>query len=174
MADEFTSEESFESKPMPPPKKRSGGMLIMAIPFLLIQVGASYYVTMTLLFPHFPEPEVVEEEVVVEEEEEKIAYNEGHTLEDQTVNVFDGTRSRFLVFNATMETPDGSVLEEMKKRDRQLKDLFLREIATFPFEMLANVEHRDSLANYMRDRVNSLLMEGEVRKIYFDQWVVAQ
>ena len=174
MPDEFTDEESSETTSMPPPKKGSGKMLVLGIPLLIAQLGGAYYLTMKYLYPMMPEPEVVEEEVVVEEKEEKTAYDYEWPLADQTVNVFDGTRSRFLVFNATMETPDQSVLDEMKKRDRQLKDLFLREVAKFPYEMLADVAYRDSLANYMRERVNSLLMDGEIRKIYFDQWVLAQ
>jgi flagellar protein FliL len=167
--EDFEQSESYETS-APPPKKKSSKLVLFLIPVLLMQAVGAYYLVMKYVRPIMPEKEAEVVEEVVEENKED--YGLEYVLENMTANVIDGKRSRFLVFNATMETVEQGAVDEMSKRDRQLKALFLSEIVLFPMDMLMDVTRRDTIGEKMRLKVNDILINGAVKKIYFDQWIV--
>ena len=180
MADEdFEGDETMEEDAPPLPAGGGGGgpmkMIIIAVAVLAIGGGAAFF-----LMSGGDEEEMAEGEGEEQVEEqidvgkvEKSDFGFPVSMEDQTINVMDGKRRRYLVYNATFEAEDEATAAELESRLRQLSDLLLREIPKFKFEQLMDVTFRDTLEVGLRAQVNARLMgEGKVKRIYFDQWIV--
>jgi flagellar protein FliL len=172
--EDFEADETMEDGPAPPaPGGGGGGMMkIIIIVVALLAVGGGAFMFMGGDEEEAAEGEAEEEKTEIASNVKKVEFGFPVSIEDQTVNVRDGKRSRMLVYNATFEAVDEAAAAELTNRTRQLSDLLLREIASFSYEQLTNVTFRDTLEAHLRGKVNGLLMDGTIRRIYFDQWIV--
>lgn len=178
--DDFESDETMEDEPAPMAAAAGGGgpmkMIIIAVAVLVLGGGGAF-----MFLSGGEEEEAAEEEGDPQQQEETIDVGNVVkappgiyvSLEDQTINVMDGKRRRYLVYNATFEAEDQPTADELTSRTRQMSDLLLREIPKYEFEQLVDVTFRDTLEAVLRAKVNARLEgEGKVRRIYFDQWIV--
>lgn len=192
MADEKDSQDSGEVKE----KKKSNLPLILGIVFvfLLVQVGAVYFVIQALQ-PEDPkakkkteqtEEAAAEEEAPPEEEEEgatTVDTKVGKIVpieEDMIINGSDpGSYVMVRVSLEFKETEDEALLArlaEFEPKDGKLREpvkaIINREIASAPISQLQQVTFRDTLALRIKDKIQPYFGKLKVRQIYFSKFII--
>ena len=169
--DDFEADETMED--VPPPPSGGGGlplMPIIAVVVVLAGVGGWFFMS----GGEEEEDAAATEEVMPEVSSpfEKREFGVPVSLEDQTVNVMDGKRLRYMVYNVTLEAIDNATAAELEKRAKQLAALFIRRIGSASYEQLLTVMYRDTLEAELRAQVNGLLPDDmSILRIYFDKWI---
>ena len=88
------------------------------------------------------------------------------------VNIIDDEESRFLKAAITLElsTPDGAA--EITERMPQIKDTILLLVGNKTFSELQDLQGKIQLRAELINRINSVLVRGKVKRIYFTDFVV--
>lgn len=82
----------------------------------------------------------------------------------------DGTR--FLVLSLALEMKDGSGQGAIEARDPEVRDVILTLLSTKTVEQLADVTARPAIREELRLRLNELLGEGQVVRLYLPRFVI--
>ncbi len=88
------------------------------------------------------------------------------------VNIIDDEDSRFLKAAITLElnTPEGAM--EVTERMAQIKDATLLLVGNKTFGELQDLQGKIQLRAELINRINSVLVKGKVKRIYFTDFVV--
>lgn len=88
------------------------------------------------------------------------------------VNIIDDEESRFLKAAITLEltTPEGAA--ESSERMPQIKDAILLLVGNKTFSELQDLQGKIQLRAELINRINSVLLKGKVKRIYFTDFVV--
>lgn len=88
------------------------------------------------------------------------------------VNILDDEESRYLKAAITLElnTPEASI--EVNERMPQIKDAILLLVGNKTFGELRDLQGKIQLRAELLNRINSLLKNGKVKRIYFTDFVV--
>lgn len=88
------------------------------------------------------------------------------------VNIIDDAESRYLKAAITLElsTPEGAA--EVAERMPQIKDAILLLIGNKTFGELQDLQGKIQLRAELINRINSVLVYGKVKRIYFTDFVV--
>jgi len=93
-------------------------------------------------------------------------------LESFIVNILDQGEVRYLKAAITLEADTPEAATELTQRMPQVKDAILLLIGNKTFAELSDLQGRLQLRAELLNRVNSLLMVGKVKRIYFTDFVV--
>jgi flagellar basal body-associated protein FliL len=191
MADEKDSQDSGEVKE----KKKSNLPLILGIVFvfLLVQVGAVYFVIQALK-PEDPKAKKQAEktEEPAAEEEAPPEEEEGPTTVDTKVGkivpieedmIINGSNpGSYVMVRVSLEfkeTEDEELLArlaEFEPKDGKLREpvkaIINREIASAPMVQLQQVAFRDTLEMRIREKIQPYFGKLKVRKIYFSKFII--
>jgi flagellar FliL protein len=88
------------------------------------------------------------------------------------VNILDRDGTRYLKAAITLEMADAESVEAVKQRMPQLRDAILLLIGNKTFNELSDLQGKLQLRSELLDRLNKILSNGSVRKIYFTDFVV--
>jgi flagellar FliL protein len=88
------------------------------------------------------------------------------------VNIIDDEESRYLKAAITLElnTPEGAA--EVAERMAQIKDAILLLVGNKTFGELQDLQGKIQLRAELINRINSVLLKGKVKRIYFTDFVV--
>lgn len=183
MAEEFDDDMMDEAPPSAPPKKGKSKLMVIGIPVIIIQLILAYIIVTQIFMTELSEKNVQEADVQNEEEEipsETVEFKLCYLVEDLTVLLFDGKRSKYLVTSVGFETGDQKIYDEMALRDSQIRDIISSTAGSKEIEQLYSVHFReDTLKQELKDKVNAALSSVEkndpnkrVRNIYFSQYVI--
>ena len=88
------------------------------------------------------------------------------------VNIIDDEESRYLKAAITLElnTPEGAA--EVAERMAQIKDAILLLVGNKTFSELQDLQGKIQLRAELINRINSVLLKGKVKRIYFTDFVV--
>jgi flagellar basal body-associated protein FliL len=95
-----------------------------------------------------------------------------YTLNPLIVNVAGSSARRFLKITIVFELNNETVSEELTKRGPQIYDLLINILSSYKLDELCDLSMRDALRNEMRDRVNLILTEGEIKNVFFSELVI--
>ncbi len=93
-------------------------------------------------------------------------------IEPFIVNILDQDGTRYLKAAITLEMADAKAVETVNQRMPQLRDAILLLIGNKTFNELSDLQGKLQLRSELLDRLNKILSNGSVRKIYFTDFVV--
>ncbi len=143
-------------------------IIIVAVLVLLIGGGAGYFFFMG----------GEEEEKISPEQEqaelEKQAKQVGPmvNIDSFIVNIRDDEQSRYLKATITIEVDSEEASMEINQRMPQIKDAILLLIGNKSFGELNDLQGKIQLRAELINKVNSILLKGKVKRIYFTDFVV--
>ncbi len=159
----------------PEKKAEAGGgskkklmMIIAAVVVLLIGagIGAFFFLNSEEEKPLTPEQEQAELERQAKEVGPMVQ------LESFIVNILDQGEVRYLKAAITLEADTPETAAELNQRIPQIKDAILLLIGNKTFAELSDLQGRLQLRAELLNRINSLLLVGKVKRIYFTDFVV--
>ncbi|RMH01426.1 MAG: flagellar basal body protein FliL [Aquificota bacterium] len=89
-----------------------------------------------------------------------------------TVNLADKDRDAYARIAITFELSDEKVRQEVEKRMPIIKDAIIDVISSKTSSFVRTPEGRESLRLELIKRINTILIEGGLRNIYFTEFVV--
>ena len=88
------------------------------------------------------------------------------------VNLTGDSGARYLKTTMQLELSDALVTEELMGRNPQVRDLILTLLSSKSFGEISSTAGKFALREEMVSRLNELLATGEVRQVYFTEFVV--
>jgi len=142
-------------------------IIIAAVVVLLIGVGVGVFMFMG----------GEEEKMSLEQEQaalEKKANQVGPMVNIDTfiVNILDDEESRYLKAAVTLELNSPEAAAEVTERMPQVKDAILLLVGNKTFSELQDLQGKIQLRAELINRINSVLVNGKVKRIYFTDFVV--
>jgi flagellar FliL protein len=94
-----------------------------------------------------------------------------HLLDNLVLNPAGSGGTRFLLLSVAFELKNAAVLEQMKARDAELRDVVLVTLGSKTVEELADMSAREALRNELRAATVKTFKKG-VKRVYFPQFVI--
>lgn len=88
------------------------------------------------------------------------------------VNLSGDSGSRYLKATMQLELSDVAVTDELMGRNPQVRDLILTLLSSKSFADISSTAGKFALREEMVSRLNEVLASGEVRQVYFTEFVV--
>jgi len=88
------------------------------------------------------------------------------------VNLADPSGSRYLRMTIDVEVDNNVVIEEMKQRQPQLRDMIISLVSNKTYEDVSTTRGKLAIKEEIIRRFNLILTTGKVRNIYFTEFVV--
>ncbi len=149
--------------------KKKKLIIIIAALVLLIAGGAgAYFFFMT----------GDDEEKISPEEEKALAEEQANqvgpmvNIETFIVNILDDEESRYLKAAITVEVSSEEASMELTSRMAQVKDAILLLVGNKTYNELSDLQGKIQLRAELINKLNSILTQGKVKRIYFTDFVV--
>ena len=95
-----------------------------------------------------------------------------YPLDTFVVNIQDRNRDRYLKLKTELELLEPDTADEIEQRLPQIRDLIISLLSSKSFEDIRTIEGKNFLREEILLRVNSLLVTGSVKRIFFTEFVV--
>ena len=84
-----------------------------------------------------------------------------------------GTRGNKLVkINMELEVDGPKVEDEIEKRKPQIRDIIIILLSSKTYDQVTTKEGKESLRDEVKETVNSFLIKGKIKKVYFTDFIV--
>lgn len=93
-------------------------------------------------------------------------------LDPFVVNVMDRDRDRYLKLKAELELESEAVGQELAQRIPEVRDAVIALLSSKTFDEIRGIEGKNFLREEMLVRINAMLEEGAVRRVFFTEFVV--
>ncbi|MBF0623807.1 MAG: flagellar basal body-associated FliL family protein [Magnetococcales bacterium] len=149
-------------------------ILIMVIPALLIGLGGGYFLGSSLT-------QAQQEETAKKDpdaEQEKTPKSEAEMvgdifkLEPFVVNLNEPRGNRYLKATVQLEMDTPTLQAELERRTPQLRDVILQLLTSKTTQDLQAVDGKFKLREDVLSRINALLVNGSVTRVYFTEFVI--
>ncbi|NOY52950.1 MAG: flagellar basal body protein FliL [Deltaproteobacteria bacterium] len=153
------------------PKKSKGKLIILLVTALMVLGGGGFGVYQFVLKKPV---ENVEANVPEKTPKEKVDEVVGtmYPLQTFLVNIGDEEENRFLKTTLTLELDNDAVKDELDKRIAQVRDIILLQLSTKRFSDVRTVDGKYILREELLDKLNSILITGKIKNIYFTEFIV--
>jgi len=143
-------------------------IIIAAVLVLLIGVGVGAFLFLGGEKDEKISPE--EEQAMLEKQAKEV----GPMVNIDTfiINILDDQESRYLKAAITLEVDSEAASMEINSRMPQIKDAILLLIGSKTFGELNDLQGKIQLRAELINKVNSILLNGKVKRIYFTDFVV--
>ncbi|MFS0643486.1 flagellar basal body-associated protein FliL [Siminovitchia sp. 179-K 8D1 HS] len=91
-------------------------------------------------------------------------------VNDITTNLLD---DRYIKLSLTIETNGAEAKEELEKRDFQIRNIILSELADMESGDLQGKEGKRKLEDMIKGKMNEMLQNGEIKKVYITSYIVS-
>jgi len=142
-------------------------IIIVAVLILLIGAGVGAYFFMT-----GGEEKISPEEEQAELEKQAKQVGPMVNIDSFIVNILDDEESRYLKAAITLEVSGEEASMELTQRMPQIKDAILLLVGNKTFSELNDLQGKIQLRAELINKVNSILLKGKVKRIYFTDFVV--
>jgi flagellar protein FliL len=154
-------------------KKGSPLKLIIILVVALAGLGGGGFFAYTKFFKAKPPAEQAGEghgqQAAAKGQAEKLVIYDWEPL---MVNLADPGGKRYLKLNMKVELTNEKALEELKNRSFQLKDAMLMLLSGKEFDDISTSSGKQALKQETIAQVNKILKTGQVREIYFTDFIV--
>ena len=152
-------------------KKKSKKLLIIILVFVLLLLGGGGFGVYYFLLA--PKPPSAEELAKTEaKKDKKPEILPVFSLRPFVVNLADSKGRRYLKVTMKLELSSDELLEEVKKRQPQIRDVILTLLSSKTSDEVDSMEGKFLLRQEIIKRVNSFLITGKITKIYLEEFVV--
>ncbi len=88
------------------------------------------------------------------------------------VNLLSETGNRFLKVAVDLELSDVKAQPEMDHKKSLVRDIIIRTFSSKTFEEISTLKGKDKLKEEVLDKINENLSDGQIKNIYFTDFVV--
>jgi flagellar FliL protein len=88
------------------------------------------------------------------------------------INPAESQGSRYLMVNVGFESDQEIVLTELENKEVVIRDRVIKMLGEFTVPELSDIDRRAFLKDTLLTSVNQVLQDGEVRRLYFTQYVL--
>lgn len=88
------------------------------------------------------------------------------------VNLLSETGNRFLKVAVDLELSDAKAQPEMDHKKSLVRDIIIRTFSSKTFEEISTLKGKDKLKEEVLDKINENLSDGQIKNIYFTDFVV--
>ncbi len=149
-------------------KSKSKLIIIVAVVVLLIGAGVGAF----LFLGGEEEEKLSPEEEQAELEKQAKQVGPMVTIDSFIVNIMDDQQSRYLKASITIEVNGEEAAMEISQRMPQIKDAVLLLLGNKTFGELNDLQGKIQLRAELINKINSILLRGKVKRIYFTDFVV--
>ncbi len=158
-------------------KETKGGkkklFIIVGIVTLVLLIGGgvgAYF----FLKKETPSPEELDPGLAVPDPEIEQSSTTGPmvNIEEFIVNIISGEGNHYVKASFTFELTNELVSDEVTQRMPQIRDSILLLIGNKTYEELQDLQGKRQLKSELTSKINSFLMSGKVKSIYFTNFVV--
>ena len=142
-------------------------IIIVAVVVLLAGIGVGVF-----LFMGGEDEKISPEQEQAELEKQAKQVGPMVSIDAFIVNIIDVEQSRYLKAAITMEVNTPETAMEINERMPQIKDAILLLVGNKTFGELQDLQGKIQLRAELINRINSILMNGKVKRIYFTDFVV--
>ncbi|MBW2058911.1 MAG: flagellar basal body-associated FliL family protein [Deltaproteobacteria bacterium] len=171
MADEEVKEQNSAS-----PEKKKGKAKLIIIPavLLLLMGGAAGGAKMGLLpIPGLaPKKGEQEREQQAASKKPEPAMGVIYPMKPFIVNLADESGDRYLKVKFELELDSKELVPEIEQRMPQLTDAVIMLLSSRSYKDLASYEGKDRVRNELILRLNSFLVTGSIKRIFFTEFVM--
>lgn len=100
------------------------------------------------------------------------APSELHLIENLVVNPAQSDGLRFLLVTVAVDAASGSALTEVENREIELRDALLRLFGSKTVVELSDPTGRSALIEEVRLRLEEVLGDGKIRRVFVPQFVI--
>ena len=161
-----------------PKKKGFKKLLIMAAAALILIAGAGAFAAWKFNLGPFAELNKVQKKIVGLRGDQEERPNPRATLgpikplDTFIVNLIGEKGERYLKITMNVEMDGSKALEEVTKREPQIRDAIIILLSSKTFEDVMQVEGKEKLKKEIITRVNSFVGTGKAKQVYFTEFVV--
>jgi flagellar FliL protein len=101
-----------------------------------------------------------------------VEFGEFMELANIIVNPADSDGRRLLMLSLGLETNEPSTLESITQREMVVRDTVIKILGQRTVDELADIEERTVIKDQLREAINGILSEGEIKRMYFTQYVL--
>ncbi len=151
-------------------KKSKKILIIVLVLILLLLGGGGFGVYYFFLAPKSPSPE--ELAAIEAEKNKRPDILPVFSLKPFVVNLADSKGRRYLKVTMKLELSSDELLEEVEKRQPQIRDVILTLLSSKTSDEVNSMEGKFLLREEIIKRVNTFLITGKITKIYLEEFVV--
>jgi len=172
------AEEKEEKQEEQEEKKEGGGnklLLIIIVVLLLLLLVIGGLVAYFLLSSNNDDQAQQEEPKKVEKKHKASDLAEIgpiYPLDQFIVNLVSSGASRYLKCKIDLELDSPDLQQEVDKKLPAIRDLIIRILSSKTVEEIQTAKGKEKLKEEIKRKINSMLTTGEVRNVYFTEFVI--
>ncbi|MEG3638083.1 flagellar basal body-associated FliL family protein [Magnetococcus sp. PR-3] len=151
-----------------------GGLMKIIIPVvaLLLGVGGGYFLGDMMAAKETAEAAQAEPEDTKKPEDIQAMVGDVFPLEDFLVNLNEGRGNRYLKATIELELDTEELRPEVERRQPQIRDVILSLLGSKGAKELMDAEGKFRLREEILSRINAVLVNGNVKRVYFTAFVI--
>lgn len=155
--------------------------VVVAISLVVLLITGAFILTRYVLLPTYQNYKIRKElnkqiapknETPSKPKKKKTEMGIVYEIKDVTVNTFGSDGRRFAVLEIALETHEPNVINELKSRDPQIRDLLIKYLRTRTAEQMLDIDFQESSRRELTEQINQRLSTGKVDSLYFTMLVV--
>ncbi|NPA74104.1 MAG: flagellar basal body-associated protein FliL [Epsilonproteobacteria bacterium] len=95
-----------------------------------------------------------------------------YPLDQFIVNLLSENGSRFLKIKMDLELSAPELTAELDKKKPLIRDIVIRTLTSKTFQEVSTGKGKEKLKDELVDRINSVLADGNIKNIFFTEFVV--
>ncbi len=172
MAKEKENKEVEETQ-----EKKSGGsklLLIIIIVLLLLLLIIGGLVAYFLLSGNSNQQQAQQPQKIEKKHKEAALAQIGpiYPLDPFTVNLVSSNADRYLKCKIDLELDSPNLQKEIDKKLPAIRDMIIQILSSKTVEEIQTARGKEKLKEEIKRKLNSILTTGEIRHIYFTQFVI--
>ena len=151
-----------------------GGIMKLVLPIvaLLIGVGGGCYLGSSMTEQSISEAEQLEPKAEKVTKDPNAMVGEMFKLDPFVVNLNEPRGNRYLKTTIQLEMDSEALQSELERRNAQLQDVILSLLTSKSSKELQALEGKFRLREELLSRINALLVNGTVTRVYFTEFVI--
>ena len=167
-------------------------VIIIGLPLFIIQLIVVYYVTANILMKKMDGRAEITTNTIIDKitEDEKHAEETSHSskggepsseghfgehifqLEDMIVNPANTAGNTLLLSSIAFDVSDEAAMQELEKKEILVKDLVISILSSKSLTELSSNTFKDSLRMEISDKVQSVLGDVNINRVYFSKYIL--
>lgn len=177
MAEEEKKEENTEKEEKP---EKSGGnnliLIIIVVLLVLLLVVGGVVAYLMLSGDDEENPEAVKQEKVEKKKSHKeiddLTVGPMYPLDKFTVNLLSQNGSRYLVAKIDLEQENPEMTPELDTKVSLIRDIIISILSSKTVEEISTPKGKEKLKEEIIDQINKYLEDGEIKRIYFTNFII--
>jgi flagellar FliL protein len=171
MAEEETEEQSGEESA---PEKKSGNLILIIIIVVLVLVLVVVGVVVAMLAGGDDDAQSAPKSAKEKPMQNLAAMEVGpmFPLDTFTVNLLSDSGRRYLKVQMNLELDGEELAAELESKTAVVRDIIIRLLSSKTLEEISTMKGKDKLKEQMVNQLNLSLRDGEVRRVYFTEFVI--